>query len=126
MAAITWTDVTTLIPSMSAITVGAQGVYLAHVNVALDVRLFCGEEDPRLKMARIYLAAHFAASDTLAGASGGAGISGPLTSESAGSLSHSYGSTAGGSGFGSSGYGSTAWGRLYLTLIKTTGGGIVI
>ena len=64
MAAILWTDVTMIAASLTTgVSAGAQALYLLFANEALDARLFAdGEADNRLKLARIYLVAHYASS----------------------------------------------------------------
>jgi hypothetical protein len=129
MAAIVWTDVTTIVPSLSTVSVGAQTLYLAMVNEAVDIRLFAeGEDDARLKLARIYLAAHYATSGVVGGATGGLGASGPVTGESAGTLSRNYGSSGftGGGGGVAGALDTTEWGRLYRLITQPMNGPIVI
>jgi len=62
VAAIVWADVTAIAPELVSIKPAAQGIILAEVNTALDVTVFgkLGEDSPKLKLARIYLAAHLA------------------------------------------------------------------
>lgn len=127
MAAIVWDDVTTIVPSLSTVAVGAQTLYLSLVNGAIDTRLFAdGENDARLKLARIYLAAHYATSGGIGSATGGLGASGPVTGESAGTLSRSYGSHGVTGGGGGSSLGTTEWGRLFQLIMMPTRGGIVV
>lgn len=127
MAAILWSDVEAISPALAAPAVGvpAQTLILAFVNEAIDARLFPnGESDNRLKLARIYLAAHYAASGIAADASGGAGAAGPVASEAAGSLSVSYASMS--SSWSDPGLESTSWGRLYRLIMRPMRGGIVL
>lgn len=109
MAAIIWTDVTAFAPSLSTIAAGAQTDLLAFVNAELKVSVFGGETAPKTRLARIYLAAHFAT----AGRRGGAG--GALTSESAGGLSKSYGSA-----MSDDLLATTQFGQLFLTLVDAS------
>lgn len=60
MAAITWDDVVDFAPELATYPVAAQDTILAHVNTTLDPDLLGGEESPKLKLARITLAAHMA------------------------------------------------------------------
>lgn len=55
-----WTDVVSLAPELTKVSNAGQGTILAYVNTALDVCQFgkLGEDSPKLKLARIYLAAH--------------------------------------------------------------------
>lgn len=59
MAAITWNNVTDFFADQSAVPPGAQTEILRHVNTALSVSNFGGEDSPQLRLARIYYAAHF-------------------------------------------------------------------
>ncbi len=114
MAAILWTDVTALAPELATVGVPAQTIILEHVNSALAVDLWGGEEAVRLKMARSYLAAHFGAQ---VGA-GGAAAAGPVVAESADGLSRSYANL-----FAMMGsdplYDATSYGRQYRLLVHT-------
>lgn len=127
MAAILWSDVTAIAPSLAdpAVAIAAQAMLLAFANEAIDVRLFPnGESDNRLKLARIYLVAHYASSGILGDASGGAGAAGPVASEAAGSLSVSYASMT--SSWTDPGLESTSWGRMYRLIMRPMRGGIVL
>ena len=120
MAAIVWDDVVDIAAELSAVGTDARTKILAFVNVALDVALFeLGEDDARLHLARIYLAAHFG-SGALPG-SGSSGPPGTVTSESAGGLSRSYGSmpTALASGL----VGGTWYGQQYIALTRPVSAG---
>ncbi len=88
MAAIIWTDVTALAPELTSVSSGAQTDLLAYVNTALKVSVFDDETGPMTRLARIYLAAHYATISQ----QGGAGAAGPVTGESAGGLSRQYAS----------------------------------
>lgn len=111
MADIAWSDVIDHAAELSAVTAGAQANILAFVNAALDVATFDGEAGPRTKLARIYLAAHFATADVVS--TGGAG---PLTAESLGDESRSYGSFSLAAGT----LASTGYGNSYLALVNTS------
>lgn len=126
MAAIVWSDVTNIAStSLASVSVAAQTLYLLFANEAIDTRLFPnGEEDTRLKLARIYLAAHYAASGVLGDASGGVGAAGPVTAESAGTLSRSYASMT--SSTTDPGLESTQWGKLYRLIMRPMRGGITL
>ncbi len=58
MTAIAWTDVVDIAAELATVAIGAQTMILAHVNTTLVVKLFGGEESPKLKLTRCYLAAH--------------------------------------------------------------------
>jgi hypothetical protein len=87
MAAIVWSDVVNLAPEMADVPAGAQEIILAHVNAILNPNEFRGEDSPFLRLARIYLAAHYG-TITMQGSDGPGG---PVIAESAGGLSRSYG-----------------------------------
>jgi hypothetical protein len=102
---------------MVTVDTGVQDDILAFVNTALDIRLFeLGEDDPRLKLARIYLTLHFATGDASAGIGDGTySPAGPVTQESAGGLMRQY------EQFGAAGdplLAESYWGRRYLQLIR--------
>lgn len=121
MAAIVWADVVALAPEVNAIDDAAKADIIAYVNVALTVANFGGEDHPKTRLARIYLAAHLAAM-LRRGVTGG-GAAGPLVSHSAGGMSRSYAVMSSGSALSSTSYGSmyeelarTSLGRLPFTL----------
>lgn len=117
MAAITWTDVTGLVPDLVGLPGAAEALYLAIANSRFNVGMFpLGEEDPLLKLARIWLAAHYAAGDLAAGAT--IGEPGPVASESAGGLSVSYGKSIA----ESLDFGATLYGLNLRALIRSLGG----
>ncbi len=111
MADIIWTDVVDFASELSALDSEAQTAILAYVNDALSPKAFGGEDSPKLKLARIYLAAHVG---TLS--RGGGGPSGPVTSETAGNISRTY-AAAGGA---PSDWSSTSYGQLYIALVRTS------
>lgn len=115
MAAITWANVVKFVPSLSTVDAEVQNALLAHVNILLDVNRWGGEESPKLRLGRIYVAAHFA---TLAvkGASGLNGA-GPLASSTASKLSRSW-SQVNVAVYGT--WATTTWGQLYWSLVRTT------
>lgn len=115
MAAITWADVVNFAAELSGYPVAAQNDILAHVNTALDVSYFGGETGYKLKLARIFLAAHIAATTPLGGGGGAAG--GAITSETVGGVSRSYAAPVNMSG---SGYQSTSYGQTFDGLIRTS------
>jgi hypothetical protein len=116
MAAIAWSDVTNFASGLSSVSSGAQTVILAHVNETLDTEKWGGESSPKLKYARILLAAHFGTL-TLQGASAGGGF-GIVTGESAGGLSRQY------LAFSPDGtdptFDKTVYGQQYRTLLRGT------
>lgn len=110
MAAIEWSDVLEHAAELSTVTAGARETILGVVNAYLEVSIFGGEDSDKLKLARIYLAAHIATSAARAGAAG------PMTSSSAGRLSRSYAVAQSASGT----FGATSYGVLLRMLIDTT------
>ncbi len=119
MAAITWTDVTDLDSSLSTVAASVQAWILGDVNNMFDVAIFGGEDHLRTKEARVLAAAH-AAKALLSGAGSGGALSGPVTSESEGDLSRSYGFS--GSGFDANALGLTVYGQLLYGLIRRCAG----
>lgn len=116
MSYIIWNDVTGHAPETVDTPTGAQTDILAYVNTALNLGYFGGENSPMTKLARIYLASHFATLlPPLSGIGGAA--SGPVTSEALGDMSRSYAVSAS-SVFSASLYGSTIYGRLFAMLLR--------
>jgi hypothetical protein len=114
VASIDWDDVEAFDSALSSVATAAQDDILAHVNTAINTALFAdGEDDPRLRLARIYLAAHFAQTAS----SGSSGSGGPVTRERAGELEIAYAAAAAGTGFD-----ETAAGRRYKELIRALAG----
>jgi len=110
VAAIDWDDVEAFDSALAAVDAAAQTDILAHVNTALEAGSFRnGEADARLRLARIYLAAHFAQSAL----TGSTGTGGPVKREQAGPLEIEYASAATGVGLD-----ETAAGRRYKELIR--------
>lgn len=127
MASIAWSDVTTYpgASGLSAVDPAAQAAILAFVNGTIDVRLFpLGEADPALKLARIFLAAHWATcTGTVTGDLPTA--AGTIVSEGAGRLTVSYGAMS--SNTRDPGLVLTAWGRAFRAVMAPyTVGGVVL
>lgn len=114
MAAILWSDVEALAPSLESVTYEAQAMVLAVVNSCLNVSMWGGEDAPKLKLARVYLACHM----VQAAVQGEAGTAGPVTHEMVDRLSTSYAQPGGGMSFDS--LDSTAFGKMYRLLARTT------
>lgn len=111
MAAIVWADVVAHSSPLAAVDLAVQSDILAVVN-ARFAAVFGGEDNPTTRLARIYVAAHFA---SLPG-SGRHEAAGPVVSQSRGGLSQSFQSfSAGGSGDDT--WGDTQWGRRYKQLL---------
>lgn len=113
MASIIWADVVNFASELSTLDTDAQTDILAHVNSALNVTNWGGEDSPQLRLGRIYLAAHFGT----VSAQGGLGVAGPVTQESAGGLSRSYAWSTAASELP---YESTAYGKAFRALIRAT------
>lgn len=113
MASIVWSDVEAHAPALSTVASGAQTDILAHVNTILNVSLFGGESAAKLKLARIYLAAHSGTLSLL----GASGASGPVTKDKAGGLERSYATASPTLG---TDYSTTIWGQLFIQLSNTT------
>ncbi len=113
MAEITWADVVAVAPELSTVASDAQDMIIAYVNDDVSPAAFGGETSPKLKLARVYLAAH---EGTLASQSG-AGPAGPVTSETDGTIARSY---AAGSTDNASHWNSTSYGRSYVALVRTS------
>lgn len=107
-----WTDVTGYDARMANVSSGAQTIILGVVNVALNVGEFGGESSDTLKAARVFLAAHFGTMN-LAGVKG---VTGPVSSQSAGGLSRSYAALA----TNQSMFGTTAAGQAFLALLRAS------
>lgn len=115
MAAIDWAAVVSIASELADVGVPAQDLYLALANTFINVSMFDGEDGPKTKLARIYIAAHFATLDKQRGTT----TAGPVISESRGGLSRSYAnltqmSVAAGL------FGQTAYGQNYATLVRTS------
>lgn len=112
MADIDWDMVVTLAPELSTVTEDAQDLILAHVNSDLDSSMFDGEDGPTYRLARIWLAAHLAVN----GATSSGAAVGPITSESVGGMSRSYGTF----NTTDAAAATTTYGRLYLSLVQNS------
>jgi hypothetical protein len=109
MSAIVWDDVIAHAPELSGVDEDAQTDILAHVNTTLNVAVFGGEESPKLRLARIYLAAHMTTLMTLGSSSG------DIASESVGGVSYSASSTTSTGSFDTTGYG-----KQYQALVRNS------
>jgi hypothetical protein len=109
---ITWDDVVAIAPELSVISTDGQTIILEYVNSALVPSEWHGEGSAFLRLARIYLAAHYGTITRQQGA----GPAGPVTSESAGGLSRSYAVLF--APGGSSSMDTTPYGRSYNSLLE--------
>lgn len=112
MADIVWGDVTAVDAALSAVSAGAQTMFLAEAN-ALRPAAFDGTTGPRFFSVRVYYAAHRGRL-SLEAASGAAG---PVISKSIGGMSKAY---AAPSSSDPSDFEMTRWGRAYLDMCRTS------
>lgn len=112
MAAIIWSDVTTLDASLSATPAPLQTVLLQLVHEMISPAAFGGEDAARTKTARSLLAAHFA---KLFGQIAGGEVVGPVTSRSLGGISKSMAAAA----MTDEGLTRTGHGQAYQFLVRT-------
>lgn len=70
MAAIKWSDVDGLAAALSTLATEAQDAILLWVNAYFNPAAFGGEDSARLKMARVFLAAHLGTMAPWGGVSG--------------------------------------------------------
>lgn len=115
---IVWSDVEAHAAEMSAVELVAQDDILAHVNELLVVSLFGGASSPRLRLARIYLAAHYG---THALPGSGGGTSGPVTMEREGDLMRQYATSMVSGAWDD--YQTTSYGRAYSAMLRAVAGG---
>lgn len=111
MADITWTHVTDHTPDLSTVAAAVQTDILAYVNAELKVSELDGETGPKTKLARVYLASHFATAGINA-----ASADGPITAEKLGDESRSYGTFD----MGGSALATTGFGMQYLMLVRSS------
>lgn len=116
MASITWQNVVDHYAALSTVSVAAQTDILAHVNTALNVSSVGGsrgEDSPRVKLARVHLAAYHALMEGQAAS----GAAGPVVSETVGQVSRQYANPF---TFGSVRAGTNAAGDAYLALVRSS------
>lgn len=112
MSAISWVDVAAYSSPLAAADPIVQSDILALVNSGFKALpgLFDGEDGQKTRLARIYIACHFA---SLPGA-GEQRPAGPVVSQTRGGLTQSYQALA---TSGNSTWNDTQWGRRYLQLL---------
>lgn len=115
MASILWADVTAWAPTLSTVHATVQADAVALANAAFDPDAWAdgGEASLALRMARILYAAHLATTAKTA-----SGAAGPVTSQSVGGISKSYGTLP-----STSELGTTAYGRQLVSLLRPRFGG---
>lgn len=112
MAAILWSDVTSIAPELNGkVNLIAQDVILQVATTMVAVAQWDGEEGPKTRAGRIYYAAHLATLQLRRG------IPGPVSASAAGGMSRAWGMPALGT---FSALQLTSYGVLYLELAKTT------
>ena len=79
MAAIDWNAVVDFAAGLSTVAAGAQTVILDLVNTELNVNALGGETSAKLRLVRIFLAAHLG--DLSLKRGGASGFAGPVSSE---------------------------------------------
>lgn len=107
-------DVLEFAPELSKIKDGAWAAILAFVNsfTSLGIDIGGGEQSSLLRLARIFLAAHYGTVSRRSPS----GAAGPTTSEAAGAVRRSYGLVA--LAANDAGFGSTGWGQQLLCLLS--------
>lgn len=118
MSAIAWSDVTGTFPTDTLLVnlpVPAQTDILSYVNTVLSVAFF-GGDGIKLRLARLYFAAHMGFTEALRGAAGT--ITGPLIQETSGGLSRSY--ATGIAGIRATSHASTGYGQLFDDLVRSS------
>ena len=111
---VTWSEVKAIDSTLSAVDLDAQTMILAFANNALIPSLFGGEASPKLRLARIYIAAHFGALSL----QGSGKWTGQVISESALGIARSYQSN---SPNGTNPlWDKTPHGQAYRTLVRTS------
>lgn len=103
---IAWEDVTAFASELSEVDENAQDDIVAYVNETLDPAKLGGEGSQRLRMARIYLAAHL-------GAMVDKGANGPAIMEMEGPVSRQYKAFTSGATLH-----ETAYGRRYAEILR--------
>lgn len=114
MADIIKQDVLEFAPELSTIRDPTWAAILAFVNsfTSLGIDVAGGESSPLLRLARIFLAAHYGTVSKRSKS----GAAGPVTSEAAGAVRRSYGLVALASN--DAGFGSTVWGQQLLSILS--------
>ncbi len=116
MADITWTHVTDHAPGLTGVSGAAQIDILDLVNNLLEVDLFGGEDATKLKLARVYLAAHMG--QLWKDSQTGGGSAGPALLKELGDMKTQYASGFG--TFSAETYGTTRYGQQFVALRRTT------
>jgi hypothetical protein len=115
---IAWADVTAVDAALSAVPVAAQSMYLAEAN-ALAPASFDGDDGPKFKLARVYLAAHRGRRQLDVA---GGGAAGPVASESLGGMSVTYAAPV--ATETDSDLAMSVWGQAYARLCRNSIGRI--
>lgn len=120
MPAIVWSDVVAVAPSMvTGVSASFQTLILGYVNEVVQASEFGGENSFTFKLARAYLAAHYAYLHTLDSSGAAGDVIGPIVSKSEGGVSISYGSSTTSGGAGGAGLlGSSDYGDAFMSLVN--------
>lgn len=108
---ITRANVLAFAPELADVSTLAFDDILAHVNELDLTHADIGESEETNKLARIYLAAHFA----LLTRNAGSGAAGPVTAETVGQVRRSFGLLA--TAAGTNALNGTQYGQAYLALL---------
>jgi uncharacterized protein DUF4054 len=113
VAAITWSNVTAIVPGLSSIAVEVSDAILEWVNAQVASSAWGGDDSVRYKMVRVFLAAHLATLGPWS--TGGVGVSGRVTSKtmSATSASVTYQQK-----LTTEALQMTEWGQMYAWMIR--------
>jgi hypothetical protein len=115
MAAITWDSVVDFAPGLSTFPADGQDAILEEVGSCFNAANFVdGEASPKLRLCRIYYAAHLA---TMA-SQGASGAAGPIVMEMIDRMQRSYATPSGGVIF--DGLDGTSFGKMLRALVRTT------
>lgn len=112
---ITWSDVTGVDPTLvTGVSAMYKALILDFINTRVNPDMFKGTESSTFRLARIFLACHFA---QFPKASRSGGNRGPVVSQSEGGVSQSFAVTA---MMTASALGSTEGGRAYQFLVQSS------
>ena len=116
MADIGWSDVNIVAPELATVNTDLQELILSYVNTQMNVAAI--GDNAKLKLIKIYLAAHMA---TISGQSG-VGVAGPVVSEEVGGLKRTYALLQSSTGTPS----GSVYGDMYRMLIRVSGARVPI
>lgn len=118
MAAITWANVSAIVPSMALVTnVTAQDAFLRFANETVQVGKLDGEEGIKTLLARCFIAAHFGYYWINNG--DGDTIAGPVIGEATGDVSRQYAML---SNLQAYPFSTTSYGQQYEQIVRLAPG----